>query len=70
MAWATRPAAKTMRPAARSGEVTPSPAAQMACQSTAGSTAVGSRTRPATIASATSCSAKRRARATEWSDDE
>jgi len=69
MVWATRLAARTMRPAARSGEAVPSAEAQIACQSTAGSDAVGSRTLPATTASATRLSLKRRARSTARSDD-
>ena len=64
-AWAALLPARTMRPTARSGEATPSAEAQMACQSTGGSTAAGSRTRPATTASSTSCSTNRRARSTD-----
>jgi len=65
MVRATRLAARTTRPAARSGEVMASATAQMTCQSTSGSDAVGSRIRPVTTASATRLSLNRRARSIE-----
>jgi hypothetical protein len=69
MVRATRLAANTMRPAARSGEETPPAEAQMACQSTGEGPGADGSWCADPAASATSCSANRRASACDRGDE-